>query len=186
MRPSLRPCFLDFDFNDKRKWKSFHNQYSRPKLVLINPVQDSILEYSVPNPILAKELEIDILDKIKISIRSWRRTSCTFNSDVGNRLRQILEEMEEHKLNGTMHASSSDYRTSLSTACRGKVVFGFPLHFGFMNVQEIVDDVEMTGIHECKHPNGEFALAVKVFPYECCLMSVWVFVCHLTPDHYLM
>lgn len=186
MRPSCHPCFLDLSVNDKKKWKPYYNQYTRPKALLLSPVQEDALRYSASNPILAKELEIRILDKIKISIRSWRRTSCTFNTDIGNRLRQMLEEMEEHKLNGTTHPSSSDYRNNLlSTVCRGKAAFGFPLHFGFMNIQEIIDEIEATGIHQSKHPDGEFALAVKVFPYECDVMSVWVFLCHITPHHYV-
>ena len=183
MKPSIKPCFLNFQLNDKKKWKSFYDcQFNSTRLIL-NPVQESILQYFNPNRSLAKELEVDLLDKVKMSIRSWRRSSCTFNSDIGNRLRHILEELEEHRMNGT--CASTDYRRSLSNLCRGKVVFGFPLHFGFMNTQQIIDEIEMTSIHQSKHPDGEFAAAVKVFPYECGVMSVWVFVCHIAPDHFV-
>ena len=43
----------------------------------------------------------------------------------------------------------------------------------------------MTNIGVSKHPDVEFAVTVKVFPYECGKLSVSVFTCTLSPDHFI-
>ena len=93
--------------------------------------------------------------------------------------------MEENKSSGTPQKQSNEYTMSLSSVCRGQSLFGFPLHFGFSNVDEILEQIKMTSIHQSRHPDVEFAAAVKVFPYECGVLSVWVFICALCPDHFL-
>ncbi len=137
---------------------------------------------------MAHELKIDLLDQIKTFVRGLRRSPISFNSDISSRLRHFLDELEENKRNGTPQKNSDEYLSSLSscTSRRGKYnIFGFPLHFAFSNVKEILDRVEMTGIHQSKHPEAEFAAAVKIFAYECGVFSVWVFLCILSPDHFL-
>ena len=171
-------------------WKQFHVGgfiTTASNLTLFSPIQDPDLQYTAPNESKAHELEVELLDQVKTSIRGWRRIPCTFNSDIGNRLRHFLEELEENKRNGKSQKNPRDYWSSLNGmhACRDKNIFGFPLHFSFSNVKEILERVEMTGIHQSKHPDVEFATAVKIFPYECGVLSVWVFLCTLSPDHYI-
>lgn len=141
--------------------------------------------YTDPDYGKARELEVDLLDKVKVSIRGWRRSHCSFNADISSRLRHFLEELEESKQDGLTLKSSDEYLRSLIGMSRGKTIFGFPLHFGYTNVKDVLDRVEMTSIHQSKHPDAEFAAAVKVFPYECGVYSVWVFLCALSPDHFI-
>jgi hypothetical protein len=152
----------------------------------MNLINDPILIYTDPKELLASELEVDILDRVKSTIRGLRQTPCSFNSNICNQLRHFLNQMEESKRNGTPQILSRDCSSRLSTSslCRGKHLFGFPLHFGFLNVKEILERIEMTNIHKHNHPDVEFSAAVKVFPYECGAFSVWVFVCTLSPDHF--
>lgn len=58
---------------------------------------------------------------------------------------------------------------------------GFPLHSGFVDVDHLVQMVKATGIHEARHPEVQFALAVQVFAYPHNVLSVWVYVASITP-----
>ena len=53
---------------------------------------------------------------------------------------------------------------------------GFPLHFGYSDLETIVEGVKGTGVHLCREHGTEFALAVLVEPYPASAMSVWVYV----------
>ena len=175
---------MSFDLNNTSNWKHFYNNVTNPKTSSLYPAQDLVLQYSDTTTTKSCELEINLLKEIKTSIRGWRRQPSSFNNDVGNRLRQFLDDLEDNKRNGTPQKRSEEYLVSMNRILRGKNVFGFPLHFGFSNVEEILNRIEMTEIHQSKHPDVEFAVAVKIFPYECGLLSVWVFLCTLSPDHY--
>lgn len=58
---------------------------------------------------------------------------------------------------------------------------GFPLHSGFVDVDSVVQMVKATGIHEARHPEVQFALAVQAFAYPNNVLSVWVYIASITP-----
>lgn len=58
---------------------------------------------------------------------------------------------------------------------------GFPLHSGFVDVDSVVQMVRATGIHEARHPEAQFALAVQAFAYPHNVLSVWVYIASITP-----
>jgi len=180
---------MNFDLHDRKCWDSFfnfdaiRNNTPHQPLATCTSIQEPILQYREPNDHLAAELEVEIMEQVKTSIRSWRRIPSSFNNDISNRLRIIISDLEERKFNGMKAPPAADYFASLESLCRGKQIFGFPLHCGFSSVQEILDMVASTTIHESKHPDVEFGVAVKIFPYACNTFSVWVFVCSLVPDY---
>ena len=144
-------------------------------------VQEAELAYRVPDAHSSYELQAEIADCIKTNIRSWRRIPTCFNGDIGSRLNAILENLEN---NAKMHIISSDsekYKGMLESAARGRRVFGVDLHFPFTSVANIISTVESTGVHMCRHPDVEFAVGVKIFPYSCDVRSVRVFVCSMYP-----
>lgn len=58
---------------------------------------------------------------------------------------------------------------------------GFPLHSGFVDVDRVVQMVRATGMHEARHPEVQFALAVQAFAYPHNVLSVWVYIASITP-----
>ena len=178
-----RPCLMDFSLNDSLCWLPFHNQ-SLNSLPPSTPssVQQMSLTYDEPNEEVALELEIDVYEKAKASIRALRRVPTSFNNDVSQRLRFVMTTYEERKFNGSDTIDNdANIFSSVNSLCQGKQVFGFPLHFGFSNVETILEDIKLTYIHENKHPDVEFFVSVKVFPYACGVYSVWVFVGTMIP-----
>jgi coiled-coil and C2 domain-containing protein 2A len=143
----------------------------------LKSVQESYLLYSDPNIQFALKIELDIKERIKAEIRAWRNTPTKFNTDISDRLGMILTDLEDRKCNGLQLESSANYLRTISDVCLDNEIFGFPLHFSFTNIEEIIDRIYMIAIHEAKHPQVEFAFAVKVFPYASNLNSVWVFLC---------
>ena len=180
-----KPCLMDFDdLQDRKCWDSFFDSIQDiDSDSLPSPIQEPMLEYREPNAHLAATLEEEILDKVKTSIRSWRKIPTGFNSDISAKLRIIITDLEERTLNGVTIPSASEYFIALESLCRGKKIFGFPLHFGYSSSQEILDAVSFSGIHENEHPDVEFSISVKVFPYPCNVFSVWVFLASLTPNY---
>ncbi len=188
-----KPCLMDFDLHDDHCWQSFFASSSHLDQVSIQP---PTLSYEEPNDALAAMLESELTDKIKSSVRSWRRTPSSFHSETSHRLRMLLDDLEERKRNGLPPPSSAEYYAPLevslslsgimgtSTSSSAKKLFGFPLHVsrGFTNVDHVLETLKATAIHESRHPQVEFAAAARVFPYASRVFSVWVFVCTIVPD----
>ena len=100
-------------------------------------------------------------------MREWRRTTTTFRHD--SKLASILERKEQAKLSGKELNSISSDASSQSRA------FGFALNFSFTCIEDIVEKIKSTEIHN-NRPNVEFSLSVRVFPYAGGIMSVWVYI----------
>lgn len=179
IQPNSTPALMRFDVDDETAWGRLHNSNEIQK----QSIQDSLLRYSSPDIHIALELEMELVDAIKSAIRGWRRIPSTFNGDIGNRLRPLLDILENNKLSPSTQTETSLYHQRLLNEIGvGKSIFGIPLHSGFTNVNEVVERIRKTGIHICKHAKVEFALAVRVFPYACNIFSVWVFVCIIYPQ----
>ena len=170
---------MDFDIHDKASWRSYYLNAHEAKCH--KSIQESNLTYTEPNVSLFREIAIDISDTIKTAIRGWRRLPSSFDRDISNRLENILDDLEDEKKNGAKHIKSADCMELLQSLLGDKKIFGFPLHQGFTNVDDVVSAVERTRIHENKHPDVQFAFAVKIFPYPCNVASVWTFLCSITP-----
>jgi len=168
---------LSFDVNNTKHWSCFPSPSE--KSLLPSSIQDSSIKYSPPDYKLSAQLESEIGKAVRESLSLWRGSKCNFRNDVSDRLMGILEELEDIKLNG--RKPNIGYFTSISTLTKNREIFGFPLHFPFTNMGDIVSEIEKTEIHKSKHPLVEFAVSVRVFPYESKVMSIWVFICSLSP-----
>lgn len=73
------------------------------------------------------------------------------------------------------------FKTHGSILARRLVCPGFPLHSGFVDVDGVVQMVRATGIHEARHSEVQFALAVQAFAYPNNVLSVWVYIASITP-----
>ena len=135
----------DFSLHNRLCWLPFHDQ-SLNSLPPLAPslVQQTSLTYDEPNEEVALELEIDIYEKVKASIRALRRVPTSFNNDVSQRLRFVMTTYEERKFNGRYTTDNNGNTfSSINNLCQGKQVFGFPLHFGFSNVETILEGIKL-------------------------------------------
>ena len=163
--------------DNEKSWKTFSTNSHN-----LCPIQEKSLVYTEPNKNLAIELEVDVTNTLKAAIREWRRLPPYFRKDLSNQLRHIIDTLEQERLHGMRQVVSSDFHTLLQDICRVKHIYGFPLHSAFVDIDSIIHRVKSTSIHNSKHPEVEFALSVKIFPYACNTFSVWVFVCALSPN----
>jgi len=166
---------LSFDVDNENNWSCFASSSGKSW----SSIQVSSLQYSPPDYKLSGQLESELGKAVREAIFHWRGRKCIFRDDVSDRLVGILEELEDIQLNGTR--PNVGYFTSISSLTKNREIFGFPLHFAYTNMGDILNRVENTEIHKSKHPQVEFAVSVRVFPYECNVMSVWVFLCSLSP-----
>jgi len=175
-----------FNFQDTRHWLPLISINDHEFIPLPTTAdQVSNLNYTAPNQVYSLDLETEIEETLRTSLRSWRRVPTIFNSNWSDSLHRILHDLEDRKFNGIiMPASSSGYFELTEKLCRqGKQVFGFALHFSYFTADEIMERIKSTAIHQSKHPDVEFSIAVKVFPYACNLFSVWVCIITEMPPH---
>lgn len=174
-----KPLMIDFNLSNPRQWAPLHSATDAQPSVTLMTIQDRSLHYAPQNHRYARELSNELKETIKSAVRGWRRSATSFRSDVGNRVTLILEKLEQARVEGQQieHVDS----VLPETVTKTRKVFGFPLHFPFTNVQNVLDAIEATEIHRNRNPRVEFALGVRVFPYPGGLLSVWVFVCSLVP-----
>ncbi|CAM9139827.1 unnamed protein product, partial [Phaeothamnion confervicola] len=201
---SGRPREMSFDINDPTCWRSFFSWPANPAPPQPPPSMQPPLHYRPTDAALCYEVEELIREGIKREMRRWRarRGVTAFNAGVGHRLAELLPLLEASALagGGSGGASSSgrssnggvlggsgggadadEHRRRLEPTMRSRDLVGFPLHFGFTDVDAAVNRVRATGVHECRHPEVQFALAVQAFPYASNVLSVWVYVAAIMP-----
>lgn len=172
-----KPHSLDFNLSISRKWAPLNLVDTNGERTLaLKPIQDEVLHYSLPNHGYAKELQDELKESIKTAVREWRRTTTSFRTDIVAKLSSILDKLEDSKISGKRPDTSG-----LDDLSKTRNVFGFPLHFAFTNIKDVLNQIKATEIHRNRNPNVEFSLAVRVFAYPGGLLSVWVFICSLIP-----
>ena len=146
-------------------------------------VQNESLHFSSPDHQYARELQSEISESLQNAIRSARRVATSFRSDVSAMIGQTIEKLEDMKMSGQQISSSmtTDIELPETITNNTKTVFGFTLHAPFTSIQDVLDRVEATEIHCNMNPRIEFAVAVRCFAYTGGVISLWVFVCSLTP-----
>lgn len=164
---------MTFDLSARKAWKPFYsNRHPRPTTPLPS-IQEASLTYTEADHELANELQDELQETLRIELRRCRRRPTSFKGDICTRLLSFLEILEESRL-GNRELTDTDYSTFLAVVNRGRTLFGGSFHFPFTDIGDIVAKIKAAEIHQTKHPDAEFALAVRVFPYSNSLFSVWV------------
>mgnify|MGYP006089456115 FL=1 len=171
---------MSMDVWDKKCWKTFYSEHFPAPTNPLPSIQEPVLSYGEVNKLFAEELQDELTETLKRDIRRWRRGPTSFKGDASNRLKSLLETLENVKL-GKQLLTHADHLSNLEMVTRGREMQGLPLHFAFTDINEIVAKIKATGVHDCKHPEVEFALAVRVFAYPNNVMSVGVYFSALTP-----
>eukprot|EP00804_Cyclotella_cryptica_P009333 CCRYP_008997-RA/>CCRYP_008997-RA protein AED:0.07 eAED:-0.02 QI:0/0.66/0.25/1/1/1/4/0/1354 len=150
-----KPNALDFNLSISRKWAPLHLVDTNGEQPLpLSPMQGEVLHYSQPNHGYAKELQDDLKESIKTAIRRWRRSTTSFRTDIVAKLSSILDKLEDSKMSGKQQDTSG-----LDDLSKTRNVFGFPLHFAFTNIQDVLNQIKTTEIHRNRNPNVEFSVA---------------------------
>lgn len=110
-----------------------------------------------------------------------QRTTMNFQGNAI--LRKLLPSLEATKgglaLPGDSNPVAAEHLTELQRIMCSHKVCGFPLHFAFGDIDQLIEAVTATGVHLNRETGVEFALAVHVEPYPNTVMSVWVYVASL-------
>jgi coiled-coil and C2 domain-containing protein 2A len=179
-----KPKCTCFNIQDTRYWLPLHTRTDYEYYPLPTSDQSCHLSYTVPNQAYSLDLELEIEKALQIFFWSSRRVPTIFNSTSSESLCKMLHDLEERKFNGIAIPSSPDYYFKFTEKrSSGKQIFGFALHFTYYKTDEIVEKVKSTALHQSKHPDVEFSIAVKVFPYACNLFSAWVCILSEMPPH---
>ncbi|CAM9309130.1 unnamed protein product [Chrysoparadoxa australica] len=175
-----RPWELNFDLSNTKCWRPFFSEPLNPKPPM--PTVQAALSYRQTEHQFVYEVEELIRETIKKEMRAWRanRSHTAFNADISNRLAELLPRLEDTLL-GQESFDAEEHQRLLELVMRSRDLVGFPLHCSFTDVDTVVSMVKATGIHQGRHPDVTFALAVQAFAYPCNVLSVWVYVACITP-----
>jgi len=174
-----KPSQLNFDLSNRRKWTPLHKSKLLDTTTRMT-VQDESLHFSLPDHEYARELQSDISESLQNAIRSARRVATSFRSDVGTIIGRTIEKLEDLKMSGQQSSMTTDIELPGSIT-NTRTVFGFTLQVPFTSIQDVLDRIEATEIHCNMNPRIEFGIAVRCFAYPGGVISLWVFVCSLTP-----
>ncbi|CAM9501087.1 unnamed protein product [Ectocarpus fasciculatus] len=184
LRRNVRPCDLNLDLADSKTWTPFFSSPANPAPAQgYTSIQEDIA-YRPTQQSFVYEVEDLVREALKRDIRRWRskRSHTAFNADVSNRLAELLPLLEKQALTGGAKMGKDEHRRRLENTMRNRDIVGFPLHSGFVDVDSVVQTVRATGIHEARHPEVQFALAVQAFAYPHNVLSVWVYIASITPS----
>ena len=176
-----KPFQLIFDLSKRRKWTPLHRG-KLPDTTTRMTAQDESLHFSLPDHQYARELQSEISESLQNAIRSARRVATSFRSDVSTIIGHTIEKLEDMKMSGQQISSSMTTDIVLPESITNtRTVFGFTLHVPFTSIQDVLDRIEATEIHCNMNPRIEFGIAVRCFACPGGVISLWVFVCSLTP-----
>ncbi|XP_076317683.1 coiled-coil and C2 domain-containing protein 2A-like isoform X2 [Tachypleus tridentatus] len=165
------PSRISFEISQARYWQPFFT-HRFPNLGL-NSVQPEVLVYTPTDPRFVRQLQVKIETCIKESIMRWRRKYRTsWNRHCIQMLQKILPKLE---LNFNKTASI-DSLEELKDILGSFKVCGFPLSMPYTDIENVVEAVFATGIHQIEDKDVEFALAVHIHPYPCTVLAVWVYL----------
>jgi len=176
-----KPSSLNFDLSNRRKWTPLHRAKKLLDTTTRMTVQDESLQFSLPDHQYARELHSEISESLQNAIRSARRVATSFRSDVSTMIGHTIEKLEDMKMSGQQVSSMTTDIVLPESITNTRTVFGFTLHAPFTSIQDVLDRIEATEIHCNMIPRIEFGIAVRCFAYPGGVISLWVFVCSLTP-----
>ena len=214
IQKSSCPKDLSFDIMKPSLWQPLFNEKFRPGMTGISSIQSDISYFPTsPGPCL--EIEKILKNEIISQFRKWRakraRPDTAFHPDACEVMTDMLEWLEEWKMNGTMdgqavvqggrraNSSESGFKSNdiprnvlmaieeraahkLKNVSRTCTLTGYPVNMAYRDVDAVINTVRSFGVHETKHPKVDFILAVRVFPLFNGLLSLWIFIGTLERD----
>lgn len=81
--------------------------------------------------------------------------------DIPSSILTTIEDRASHRLKNVTHTST---------------LTGYPINMAYTDIDSIIDTVRSFSVHETRHPQVQFVLAVRAFPLFNGLISLWLFV----------
>jgi coiled-coil and C2 domain-containing protein 2A len=201
IQASTKPYQLDYNVTNLKCWRPFFGYHCPFPQLGLSTIQAPIT-YSSTDPMYAQEIEDAVHQGIRNAFRRWRskrfRATTTFHPQASEALQEILMELEMWKRfgdenrrlavqsvnnsNQSQEGSGLDRIEQLiqqkmqSIVSNRQQLKGFPMHFPFTDVDEIIQKVKKFAVHENKHPNVQFVLSVRAIPLFNNIISLWIFV----------
>ncbi|CAE8724958.1 unnamed protein product, partial [Polarella glacialis] len=145
------------------------------------------------------QLEHDIRHFRSLGEHGGPQQTTTFNHVVADRLGQLMAELEQlagcsrqpgghadfplrshaaqpvslQAVQAKMQEIESDFRM---VGRKGRSVFGLPFNQPYTDYKRIWESVRDSHILELGGEGAEYAVKVRVFPYACGVLSIWIFV----------
>ena len=173
------PWVMSFNVHNTAAWKPFFTRSFSPSVSSIQP--ESII-YAPVDRDAVEDITRKVRNAIKSKLEEWRLAEnlpIRFNSQATLALSDLLVRFERH-YQGVETLSLDSHRIELARLLTTYNISGFPLQMPFTHVDPLIEAVRNTGVHLDRHPRGQLALAVQVFPYPN-VHAVWVYVASLTP-----
>ncbi|KAG5183731.1 hypothetical protein JKP88DRAFT_316124 [Tribonema minus] len=178
---SAKPWEMSWDTRQTSAWRPYFAPGVNPALdPPPQPLQPPLV-YRATDVAFVYKVEDLLRETIKRDVRRWRakKGPTSFNADVSNRLAEVLPLLEQQERGETPLGDVTT--SSLESIMRQRNIVGFPLHAAFTSVTDVSALIRATGVHDAKHPEVQFALAVQCFPYCNNVLSVWVYIASITP-----
>ena len=147
---------MSFNLNCPKFWRPFYSE-SFP-LNFLPSVQEHTLLYAEPNIELADEIQDEITFALKNKIRSQRKKMTSFVTDtiIQARLLVLLTQLESARLDRVDQIGCiiGDCIDSLQILLRRRKMYGYPMHFIYTRVEDIVSTVSATEVGLAKHTDA--------------------------------
>jgi coiled-coil and C2 domain-containing protein 2A len=154
---------------------------------------------------IEKLLKNEIISNFRKWRAKRARPDTAFHPEACVAMTDMLEWLEEWKMHGTVegqvmgggekrsnsrdqtfksHSVSNDALFAiqekashrLKNVTRTSTLTGYPMNMSYTDVDSIITAVRSYGVHETRHPQVQFVLAVRVFPLFNGIMSLWIFL----------
>ncbi len=173
-----------FNVLDVDMWRPFFGTRLPPPSGGLHTVQDE-LTYTPTSAGYALEVETSVLAGIKNSMRRWRskryRSTTTFHPDGCALMHEMMPKLEAFK-HGSLPSNvdidriMGDVEKRMAPILRTRSFRGSPVNLSFTDLDEVLNKVKSLGVHESRHPEVQFVLAVKAIPLVNGVVSLWVFL----------
>lgn len=125
----------------------------------------------------------NVVQELLPQLEDWKKSgkrhcdallSCT-DGPAGDGKLSVGESVRTAESNGLdyLHA---ELENRMKTILRTRIFRGCPLNLPFTDVDEVVAKLRTLCIHEARHPEVQFVLAVRAFPLFNGVVSLWVFL----------
>ena len=182
---------LSYDLSDGSKWRPFFSKaFPASNIDLARSVQRTKLSYPEPDHARAGEIEDELIEGLKREVRRWRAgtrnaSHTSFNIEAGIKLKRLLPSLELLR-GGTGEGRAGamtleQHKAEAERISTSRELNAVALNLPYTEDAAVYDRAKSTALHENKHSDVQFALAVYVHPYPCGVFSVWVYFGTLTP-----
>jgi len=173
-----------FDVLDVDMWRPFFGARLPSPVGGLHTVQDDVV-YKSTSVTYALDIETAVLGAIKNGMRRWRskrhRSTTTFHPDACLVMQDLLPKLEKYKVRGNtteidIDKLMADAERKMAPVLRTRAFRGCPINVPFTDVDEVLNYIKSLAVHESRHPEVQFVLAVKAMPMVNEIVSLWIFV----------